>query len=64
MYENVFVKENINKEILENFSEEINAQMEQYLGKELIETLTSDFTTTNYDSYIISKLSIKEKLKN
>ena len=58
MYENVFVKENINKEILENFSEEINAQMEQYLGKELMQTLTSDFTTTNYDSYIISKLSI------
>ena len=57
-YDGVFVKENISKEILENFSVEINAQMENYLGKDLMQTLTSDFSTTNYDSLIISKLSI------
>ena len=57
-YDDIYIKENIDKNILENFSVQINEQMKQYLGKEIIQTLTSDFTTTNYDSLIISKLSI------
>ena len=57
-YGGIYTKENISKNILEDFSVQINDQMKEYLGKEIIQTLTSDFTTTNYDSLIISKLSI------
>ena len=48
----------IDKKTLEDFSIQINEQMKNFLGEEIIQTLTSDFTTTNYDSLIISKLSI------
>ena len=37
--------------------------MKKYLGEEIIQTLTSDFSTTNSDSLIISKLSIMGAFK-
>ena len=37
--------------------------MQQYLGKEILTNLTPNFTTTNYDSLIISKLSIMGAFK-
>ena len=63
-YPGVFVLENVDKKILEDFSIQINEQMKKYLGEELLETLTSNFSTTNYDSLIISKLSIMGAFKN
>ena len=54
---------NVNKKILEDFSIQINKQMEKYLGKEIMENLTPNFTTTDYDSIIISKLSIMGAFK-
>ena len=41
----------VDKNILENFSEQINSQMEEFLGKEVLETLTPNFTTTDYNSF-------------
>ena len=38
----------VNRKVLENFSEQINNQMKEFLGGELIELLTPNFTTTNY----------------
>ena len=37
----------VNKKILEDFSIQINNQMEEYLGKEIMENLTPNFTTTD-----------------
>ena len=54
----------VNKKILENFSEQINEQMKQYLGDELVDLLTPDFSTTTYDSKIVAKISIMGALKN
>ena len=48
----------INKRMLEQFSIEINKQMEAYLGKEILEALAQDYTTTTNDSLIVSKISI------
>ena len=48
----------VDKKILEDFSVQINEQMKKFLGEEIIQILTSDFSTTNYDSLIVSKLSI------
>jgi len=53
----------VNKKILEDFSIQINKQMEKYLGKEIMENLTPNFTTTDYDSIIISKMSIMGAFK-
>jgi len=53
----------VNKKILEDFSIQINKQMKKYLGKEIMENLTPNFTTTDYDSIIISKLSIMGAFK-
>ena len=53
----------VDKKVLENFSEQINSQMVEYLGKDLIDTLTSDFSTTTNDSKIISKISIMGAFK-
>ena len=48
----------VDKKTLEDFSIQINEQMKKYLGEELIQNLTSDFSTTDYNTLIISKLSI------
>ena len=39
----------VDKKILENFSEQINEQMKDYLGEELLNVLTPNFSTTTYD---------------
>ena len=54
----------VDKKTLEDFAVQINEQMKKYLGEEIIKTLTSDFSTTNYDSLIISKLSIMGAFKS
>ena len=38
--------------------------MKEYLGEEIIQNLTPNFTTTDYTSTIVYKLSIMELLKN
>ena len=48
----------VDKKTLEDFSIQINEQMKEFLGEEIIQNLTSDFSTTDYNSLIISKLSI------
>ena len=55
--------EEVNKIILEDFSEQINDQMTEYLGKDLIEVLTPNFSTTTYDSKIVCKISIMGAFK-
>ena len=53
----------VDKKILENFSEQINEQMKDYLGEELLNVLTPNFSTTTYDSLIICKISIMGAFK-
>ena len=53
----------IDKKILEDFSKQINEKMIEYLGEEIIENLTPNFTTTNFDSTIICKMSIMGAFK-
>ena len=53
----------IDKNILENFSQQINKQMIQYLGDKILETLTPNFSTTTNDSKIICQLSIMGAFK-
>ena len=48
----------IQRKNLENFTEKIIEKMKDYLGKEILDILTPEFTTTNYDSIIICKLTI------
>ena len=38
--------------------------MIKYLGKEILDTLTPNFSTTTYDSSIVCKISIMESFKN
>ena len=57
-YPNITSFEQIDKKIFENFSEQINKQLELYLSKEMIDLLTPDFTTTTNDSLITCKISI------
>ena len=54
---------NVTKKDLESFSEQINEQMKNYLGKELLEILTPNFTTTDYNSSIVCKISIMGAFK-
>ena len=53
----------VDKKILENFSEQINEQMKKYLGDELINVLTPNFSTSDYDSKIVCKISIMGAFK-
>ena len=55
--------EEVDKKVLQNFSGQINEQMKQYLGEEIVNTLTADFSTTTYDSKIVSKISIMGAFK-
>jgi ubiquitin-protein ligase len=48
----------VNKSILEDFAKEIVKQITNYIGKELIDILSPNFTTTTFDSEIICKISI------
>ena len=63
IYPDIFSIKEVDEKTLENFSIQINEQMKKYLGEEIIQTLTSDFSTTNYDSLIVSKLSIMGAFK-
>ena len=47
--------EEVNRKVLEDFSEQINKQMEEFLGEKLLNILTPNFTTTTYDSTIVRK---------
>ena len=53
----------IQKKHLESFSEQINEQMKEYLGEEILQILTPNFSTTTYDSSIICKISIMGAFK-
>ena len=48
----------IGKKHLDLFIEEINIKMEKFLGNELLENLTPNFTTTDNNSRLICKISI------
>ena len=50
--------EEVNKESIEIFSEKINEKMKEYLGEELLNILTPNFTTNDRDKIIIFKISI------
>ena len=54
----------INKEILENFSEQINEKMKKFIGNSLIETLSPNFSTTTKDSEIVYKMTIMGTFKH
>ena len=53
----------VTKKHLEIFSEQINKQMIEYLGEEILDILTPNFSTTSYDSKIICKISIMGAFK-
>ena len=53
----------VDRKTLENFSEQINEQMKKYLGEKLLDILTPDFSTSNYDSKIVCKISIMGAFK-
>ena len=55
--------EEVNKKTLEDFSEQINEQMKKYLGDQLLNVLTPNFSTTTYDSSIVCKISIMGAFK-
>ena len=55
--------EEVSKKDLESFSEQINEQMKKYLGEEIVNILTPDYTTTDYDSTIVCKISIMGAFK-
>ena len=53
----------ITKEDLEDFSEQINEQMKKFLGEEILDVLTPNFSTTDYNSSIVCKISIMGAFK-
>ena len=55
--------EQVNRKVLEDFSEQINEQMKKYLGEKLVDILTPNFSTSTYDSKIIGKISIMGAFK-
>ena len=57
-YEGIDTINQIDKNILENFSEKINKKLEEYFSKDIIDILTPNFTTTTHDLIIISKITI------
>ena len=54
--------ENENK-YFKKFSEDIKKEMEKFLGTEILDILSSDFSTSNYDSQVICNLSIMGAFK-
>ena len=53
----------VDNKILENFSEQINEQMKKYLGENILNILTPNFSTTTYDYSIVCKISIMGAFK-
>ena len=57
------VCEKIEKKNLEIFVEEVNNKMKEYLGNELLENLTPNFTTTDNNSKLVCQISILNTFK-
>jgi len=57
-YENLTLIEQVDKKVAEDFSIKINEKLKEYLGNEIVEVLTPDFSTTTNDSKIVCKISI------
>ena len=53
----------IGKKDIELFIEEINKKMVEFLGKELLDNLTPNFTTTDNNSKLVCKISIMNTFK-
>ena len=53
----------VDKKILEDFSKKIIKQITDFVGKELIDILSPNFSTTTFDSEIICKISIMGAFK-
>ena len=53
----------VNRKILEDFSKQINEQMKEYLGEEIFDILTPNFTTTDKDKIIIFNINIMGAFK-
>ena len=53
----------VDKKILENFSEQINEQMKEFLGEKLLDILTPNYSTTTYENLITCKISIMGAFK-
>ena len=50
--------EKIEKEHFEIFTKEMNKKMKEFLGSELLENLTPNFTTTDTNSKLVCEISI------
>ena len=61
-YDISFIEE-VTKEIAEDFSIKINEELKKYLGEEILDILTPNFTTTTKDSTIVCKISIMSAFK-
>ena len=48
----------ITKETMEEFIEKVNIKMKEFLGEEISDILTPNFTTTDFNSKIVCKISI------
>lgn len=55
--------EKIEKENLESFVEKINEELKKYIGKEVIDNLTPDFSTTDINMKLVCQISIMDSFK-
>ena len=53
----------IDKNDLETFVENINQEMEKYVGDDIINNLTPDFTTTDINTKLVCQMSIMDSFK-
>ena len=53
----------IGKENLENFVEQINQELKKYIGNNVLESLTPDFTTTDINTKLVCQISIMDTFK-
>jgi len=53
----------VEKENLEIFVKEINQEMKKFMGNEIIENLTPDFTTTDINTKLVCQMSIMDLFK-
>ena len=53
----------IEKENLEFFVEKINQELKKYIGNEILENLTPDFTTTDINTKLVCQISIMDTFK-
>ena len=56
--DNAYFFKDIKRENLEKFTEKIIEKLKEHLGKEIVDLLTLEFTTTTQDSVIICNLTI------